>query len=164
MKSLLFLPVVLALGLAAGCGESDVDASSGDPTKPAGDPTKSLGDTAKGAMDKASETLAGLSKDLDLSNLSNLDTAKLQQLGKDAMSTISTQLGNIKDLASAKSVSSALTPIIEKLGPLKSALGDTLPNMESVKSAISSLKAKFPTGEIMEAIQPMLTKLQGLIA
>jgi hypothetical protein len=79
------------------------------------------------------------------------------------MAAVATQLGNIKDLASAQSVSSTVTPLIEKLEGLKKALGGTLPDTATVKSAISSLTTKFQNSEIMDAIKPMLTKLQNLV-
>jgi len=156
MQSLRLLPFALALTLVTGCDKSDANA--------AGDAMKSAGDAAKGAVQQASTALDGMMKDLDLSNLAKLDAAKLQELGKSAMATVATQLGNIKDLASAKSVSGALTPMLEKLDGLKTALGGKLPDLESVKSAISSLTTKFPTGgEVMEAIKPMLAKLTSLV-
>lgn len=156
MQSLRFLPVVLALGLVTGCNKSDPNAAPGDPMK-------SAGDAVKGVTAQASAALDGLMKDLDLANIAKLDTAKLQELGKSAMAAVSNQLASIKDLPSAKSVSSAVTPMLEKLDGLKKALGGKLPDAESVKSAISALTAKFPTGEIMEAIKPMLTKLTSLV-
>lgn len=156
MQSLRFLPIVLALGLITGCNKSDVDAAPGEPTK-------SASDAVKDAASQASAAIDGLMKDLDLTNLPKLDTAKLQELGKSAMATIAAQLNSIKDLPSAKSVSNTVTPLLAKLEGLKTALGNNLPDVESVKNAISSLTAKFPSGEIMQAIEPMLTKLKSLV-
>lgn len=164
MPSHRFLPLVLALGLLSSCNKSDVDAASGDATKTAGDAMKSAGDAAKNVVQQAGAAFDGMMKDLDVKNLATLDATKLQELGKNAMDAVAKQLESIKDLPSAQKVSSAMTPMLEKLENLKQSLGGTLPNVESVKSAISSLATKFPTGgEIMEAIKPMLTKLQNLV-
>jgi hypothetical protein len=162
MQSLRFLPLVLVLGLVSSCNKSDVDAAPGDATKSANDAMKSAGDAAKGAAQQAGAAMETLMKDLS-ADFSKLDTTKLQQLGKDAMAAVATQLGNIKDLASAQSVSSNVTPLIEKLEGLKKALGGMLPDTATVKSAISSLTTKFQNSEIMDAIKPMLTKLQNLV-
>ncbi len=156
MQSLRFLPIVLALGLVTGCNRSDVDAAPNNPMK-------STGDAVKGTAAQSSAAIDRLMQDLNLTNLPKLDTAKLQELGKGAMSAVAAQLNSIKDLPSARSVSSTVTPLLEKLEGLKTALGNNLPNVESVKSAISSLTAKFPSGEIMQAIEPMLTKLKSVV-
>lgn len=157
MKSFLIVPIALVLGLAAGCNESEPNAAPKDPMKTAGD-------AVKGATEQASAAVDGLLKDLDLENISSLDPQKLRSLGENAMNSVATQLGNIKDLASAQNVSSTLSPLLEKLEAVKTALGGKLPNVESVKNAISSLTAKFQGGEIMNAIKPMLTKLESLIS
>jgi hypothetical protein len=162
MQSLRLLPLVLVLGLVSSCNKSDVDAASGDAKQATGDAMKTAGDAAKGAAQQAGAAMESLMKDLS-ADFSKLDTTKLQQLGKDAMAAVATQLGNIKDLASAQSVSSTVTPLIEKLEGLKKALGGTLPDTATVKSAISSLTTKFQNSEIMDAIKPMLTKLQNLV-
>jgi len=156
MQSLRFLPIVLALGLVTGCNKTEVDAAPNDPMN-------SAGAAVKGTAAQASAAIDRLMQDLDLANLPKLDTAKLQELGKSAMSAVAAQLNTIKDLPSAKSVSGTVTPLLAKLEGLKTALGNNLPNVESVKSAISSLSAKFPSGEIMQAIEPMLTKLKSLV-
>lgn len=152
MKSLRSIPVALALGLALGCSKSE-----------ANDAMKKAGDAAKGAVESATNAFDGL-KNIDLSDVTKLDPAKLQGLGKDAMSAIAKQLGSISDLASAKNVAGVIEPMLEKLGSLKTALGGKLPSMEEVSSAISSLTTKF-TGkaDIMGAIQPVLDKLKALI-
>jgi hypothetical protein len=148
MQDLRFLPVVLALGLLSGCEKSDVDAA---------------GDSVKGAAQEAGASLDSLMKDLDLSKIATLDAAKLQQIGKDAMASIAAQLESIKDLPSAQKVSSAITPVLGKLESVKTALGNKLPNVEEVKTAIASLTTKFKDSEVMKAIEPMLTQLQSLV-
>lgn len=156
MKSLRFLPVVLALGLVAGCSKSDASGAAADLSKKAGD-------VAKGAVESATAAFDGL-KNLDLSDITKLDPAKLQDVGKNAMSAIASQLGSISDLASAKNVAGMLEPMMEKLGGLKSALGGKLPSMESVTSAITSLTSKFAgKADIMGVLQPILDKLKGLV-
>ncbi len=154
-----FLPVALALGLIAGCSKSDASGTPGT----AGDAMKAVGDAAKGALDKATAAFDGL-KDLDLSDVTKLDPAKLQEVGKSAMNGIAAQLGSITDLASAKNVVGELEPWMDKLGSLKTALSGKLPDMESVKTAISGLTSKFSgNADIMGALKPVIEKLQALI-
>ncbi|MEZ6017351.1 MAG: hypothetical protein R3F49_19715 [Planctomycetota bacterium] len=156
MKTSRILPVVLALGLVAGCNKSDANAA-------AGDVTKSVGDAAKGLAEKAQSAFGGL-KDLDLSKISSLDPAKLQEMGKTAMSTLATQLGSIKDVASAEGFKGMVEPMLEKLTGLKTALGGKLPDMETLKSALGSLTTKFPSGsEVMNVLKPVIEKLTSLV-
>jgi hypothetical protein len=149
------LPLVLALGVLGGCDQSEVGAA-------AGDSMKSAGDALKGAAQQAGASLDGLMKDLE-KNLATLDTTKLQEHGKTAMAWIAAQLEAVKDLPSAQKVAGAVTPLLEKLEGVKTALGDKLPDVAEVKSAISSLKAKFQDSEVMQALEPMLAKLESLI-
>jgi len=160
MNSLRLLPVLLALGLVAGCNKTDAS----DTMKTPGETAKGAVDSVKVGADKAAAGAMGAMDSLKNMDFSKMEPAKLAEAGKNVMSDIASRLGNIKDLASAKTVKETLEPMMDKLGSLKTSLNGKLPNMEAVTTAITKLKAEFPSGsEVMNLIKPMLDKLSNLV-
>jgi len=123
----------LFLGLAASCGDSTVDAAD--------------------LVDKAKDA-AG---DLDLEGLS---PDALKGKAEDMIGSVTSGLGDIKDLASAEQIKEKLMPMLDKFGDLKGLLGDKLPDVSSLSTAVDTLKSKFAgNAEIMDALKPLLEKL-----
>jgi hypothetical protein len=146
-----FLPLALAAGLVAGCGDSNTNAAGG------------AGNAAQDLLKQAQGALGDLSN-LKLEDITKMDTSKLQDLGKSTMDAVVSKLGDVKDLASAESVKGLVEPLLEKLGAVKTALGGKLPNMEELKSTIASLTSKFTDGsDVMNVLKPLLDKLSKLV-
>ena len=146
LSSLLLLPL-LVFGTA--CSGDEVEGK-----------VKDLADSAAEAGSGLMDSL----KELDVSKLGDLAPEKLTEMASGAVSSIGEQLGSIKDLADVESMKESLMPMLDKLGSLKDALGDKMPSMESLTSAVTGLKEKFAgDASILEALQPVLDKLQGLV-
>ena len=146
LSSLLLLPL-LVFGTA--CSGDEVEGK-----------VKDLADSAAEAGSGLMDSL----KELDVSKLGDLAPEKLTEMASGAVSSIGEQLGSIKDLADVESMKESLMPMLDKLGSLKDALGDKMPSMESLTSAVTGLKEKFAgDASILEALQPLLDKLQGLV-
>ena len=158
MTKLTILPVVLALGLIAGCEKAESGAEG--IVDAAGEGAEGIAGAAGDLMNKATESLNSMA-DIDLAGLS---PDKLKEKGGEMISGLASQLGNISDLASAESISKAAGPVIEKLGSLKGMLGDNLPDMSSLSEAVSGLTSKFADkADVMKVLQPMIDKITGMI-
>ncbi|MBK9383717.1 MAG: hypothetical protein IPN34_02670 [Planctomycetes bacterium] len=156
MKALLISSCFAALGFLASCSDSESNAGNGNTSK-------NLLDSAKNLAAQAQDAL-GKMKDLDVSQLSSMSPEKMQELGKSAMGAIATQLDQVKDMASAEKAKGAIDPILEKLGALKGALAGQLPDVSKITEAIQGLQTRLGSNlDVMNALQPLLGKLQGLI-
>jgi hypothetical protein len=126
---------VLLLGVA--CGEGETSA-------------KELAKSAQGAAES-----------LDLSKLT---PDAMKEKAGELMKTITTQLDEIKDRASATSAASVIGPLAEQLTQLKSTLGANLPDMGALRTAVEGLAKKFALDQdVMGVLKPLMEKLQGLL-
>ncbi len=117
---------------------------------------------SKGLVAQAAEKAKGLDLgSLDLENLTSEDmTSKVSELA----STLVQKLGGVKDAAGAETAAVELGPLADQLGTLKDALGDNMPDMSSLGTAIESLTAKFGIdSDVIKTLQPVLEKLKGLM-
>jgi hypothetical protein len=156
MKALLLSTCLAAAAFLASCSDSESDA--GDTNS-----TKNLLDSAKNLAAKAQDAL-GKVKDLDVSQISSMSPEKMQELTKSAMAAVATQLDQVKDLASAEKAKGAIDPILEKLAALKGAFAGQLPDASKITQAIQDLQTRLGSNlDVMNALQPLIGKLQGLI-
>ena len=134
-KQLVLLPLVLA-PLVTGCGEDTANAAD--------------------LVASAAEEVKGL----DFSSMSTGDmTSKVSEL----TSGLAERLGAIQDEATAKSAAVDLEPFAEQLGALKKALGDKMPDLGSLQTAVEAFSAKFASNpEILGMLEPVLEKLTAL--
>jgi len=93
-----------------------------------------------------------------------LDTDTLKAEGEKLVSQIGTQLGEIKDQATAENVSKQLEPVLASLASLKDKLGLQNLDMSSIEKAIDDLTSKFSSdSNVMGVIQPVIDKLKALM-
>lgn len=137
------LALAFLLPLTA-CGDKTVSAES-------------IADAAKSGIDSLGEGLKGI-------DLSAMKPEAMMEKAGSMMSSLAGSLGSVKDLASAEALKEKAGPVIDMLGKMKSALGDKMPTMDSVKTAVDALKSKFSgDSAIMDALKPMIEKITGLM-
>ena len=114
--------------------------------------------------EKATEAADKMTEAASQLDVSKLSPEALKTEGSKLVSELASKLGEIKDLAGAQSAAKSLEPMLANLGMLKDKLGLANMDMSSVQTAVSSLTAKFGSdGKIMEALKPLLEKIQGLL-
>ncbi|MBL8896851.1 MAG: hypothetical protein JNM84_04455 [Planctomycetes bacterium] len=156
MRALFLTTFLTASAFLASCTDSESNAGNDNTTK-------NLLDSAKNLAAKAQDAL-GKVKDLDVSQLSSMSPEKMQELGKSAMAAVATQLDQVKDLASAEKAKGTIDPLLEKLAALKGALAGQIPDASKITEAIQGLQTRLGSNlDVMNALQPLLGKLQGLI-
>ena len=112
------------------------------------------------AASAASDSLGDL-KDMDFSSLS---PEVLKEKAQSVAETLKAKLSEVKDEASAVDISKTAEPLVSALDKMKTALGDKMPDLESLSGIVDSLKAKFSDNEgIMNALRPLIEKLQSLL-
>ena len=146
MKRLITLLLVPILTLTSACSGDEIQGKMKDMADAGGSMMESLGD-------------------IDVSNLASMSTDKVKEMFSGATSSIAEQLTAVKDLADAESLKEKVGPMLDKLISMKDVLGDKMPSMDSLSSAVSGLKEKFAGDSgIMGVLQPLLDKLQSLMS
>lgn len=122
--------------------------------------TTDIVDSAQAAAKEGMEGLEGL-KDFELGDLgADAMKSKVSEIA----GSLGEQLGSIKDLASATSITEKIGPAIAALEKLKGGLGGMLPDMGSLGGIVDTLKSKFgDKADIMGVLKPMLDKLMALL-
>lgn len=123
---------------------------------------------AKEALAKAGEAAQATAssfgekfKDVDWSGLA---PEKLKEMGGEAVTAITTKLGEIKDSETAESVANTVKPLLEKGGATLKALGDKLPGRADLKVKVDELATQFEGNEgVMKHLGPVLEKLSEIL-
>ena len=76
---------------------------------------------------------------------------------------LTSKLGEVTDIESAKDLVAKFGPVVDKLKQVKTTLGDKMPDMASLKQAAEGVMTKFKDNEgIMNVLKPMLDKLMAM--
>jgi hypothetical protein len=144
MKRLSFsIAALSALLLVSACSKEEVQAKMDEAANKAGGALESL-------------------KDIDLGSLS---PDALKEKANSLTDSLATQLGEIKDKASAMDVKKAAEPVVDMLSKMKGMLGENMPDLSSLNGVVDDLKAKFNSDEgVMGVLKPLLDKLQSLVS
>ncbi|MCE9594328.1 MAG: hypothetical protein K8S98_09040 [Planctomycetes bacterium] len=119
--------------------------------------TKSLADQAKAGMDAAAAKV-------DSIDFSKLTPEMFKTNAKSAIDDLAKKLGELKDAAGASNLTAKFGPMLDQLVQSKAKFAEHLPDMSSLKQAITDFTAKFQgNGDVMKAIQPLLDKAKALI-
>ncbi|MCP3914040.1 MAG: hypothetical protein GY711_00615 [bacterium] len=108
----------------------------------------------------AKEALSGALENLDIDFSAEGATEKVNEVVKSSVSKID----EIKDLASAESITEKLGPALDMLKKAKTTLGEKMPDTASLTGLIETLKSKFAgKTDILGALKPLIEKIQALM-
>ena len=114
-------------------------------------------------MDQAHAQASAALEELEQVDLSALDPEALQAKAGELGQYLSDKLEEIDDRASAERVKATIQPYVDKLVQLKHAIGERMPEMDSLSDAVDDLKARFADNEsVMSVLQPLIDKLKAL--
>jgi hypothetical protein len=114
-------------------------------------------------MDQAHAKASAALEDLEHVDLSALSPEAIQQKAGEVGDYLSDKLEEIDDQASAERVKANIQPYVDKLIQMKVAIGERMPDMDSLSDAVDDLKARFADNEsVMSVIQPLIDKLKAL--
>lgn len=113
----------------------------------------------------AAQDLANSAKDAVKSmDFSSLSPEAMKGKAGELMSGVTEQFSNVKDLASAEKLKEMAGPMLDGLGNLKKLMGDKMPSMESLGSAVEAMKSKFSgDSSIMKVLQPIIDQVKGML-
>jgi hypothetical protein len=135
-----WIGALLCIGLAGACSEQQA---------------KEQAQTAKDAAATAASHV----------DLTKLSPEKLKETASSLVADLSAKLQAIKDEAGAKDLVKQFQPVVDQLVSLKSTMAANMPDMASLKKAVSDVTAKFANDpKIMQALQPLIDKLKTLVA
>jgi hypothetical protein len=120
-------------------------------------------DEVEAKMDQAHAKASAALEDLENVDLSALSPEALQAKAGEVGEYLSDKLEEIDDKASAERVKANIQPYVDKLVQMKDAIGERMPEMDSLSEAVEDLKARFADNEsVMSVIQPLIDKLKAL--
>ena len=113
---------------------------------------------ARDVVDSGKEALS------QLGDLSKLSVDEMKKKTTELVGMLEAKFEQIKDEASAIDVRKAAEPMIQGLSSLKTTLGDKMPSLADLESALDRLETKFQGNEsVMKVLRPLLDKARALL-
>ena len=123
------------------------------------------GEEVEAKMSQAKTAAQGALDDLANVDFSALSTEALKAQYAEVTSAIATQLESVKDVATAENVKAKLEPAVEALGQMKTMLGENMPSMESIQTAVADFKTKFANNPaVLDVLKSLIEKIQSFFA